>query len=80
MRAVERATTQVSIAQDGYVGPYLVDLAARTYILVGEPERAIDALEQILKVPYWVSPGVLRIDPEYAPLRSNPRFRKLAGM
>jgi eukaryotic-like serine/threonine-protein kinase len=79
IREVERATTGTPIAQDGYSGPYYVDIAARTYILIGEYDRALDALEQILKVPYWVSPGVLRINPEYAPLRSNPRFQKLAA-
>ena len=50
---------------------------ARIYILLGEPEKALDMLEPLLKVPYFLSPGWLRIDPTFDALRGNPRFKKL---
>jgi hypothetical protein len=50
---------------------------ARVYALVGEPEKAIDLLESLLKMPYYLSPGWLRIDPEFAMLKGNPRFERL---
>jgi hypothetical protein len=34
-------------------------------------------LEPLLKVPYYLSPGWLAIDPNLPPLKGNPRFEKL---
>src|SRR6185295_5626047 len=76
----ERAVALRPIASDAYTGPYLRHLLARIYVLVGEPEKALDNVEALLKIPYdLLSPGLLRIDPNFAPLRGNPRFQKLVG-
>jgi hypothetical protein len=50
---------------------------ARSYAVLGESEKALDLLEPLLQMPYFLTPGWLRIDPAWAPLRSNPRFKKL---
>ena len=49
----------------------------RIDILVAEPERALDNLEPLLKIPYYLSPERLKIDLNFDPLRKNPRFQKL---
>ena len=67
------------IAKDAYIGPYLQHQLARIYMLVGEPEKALDQIEPLLKVPYFLSPGWLKIDPNFDPLRKNPRFQKLVA-
>ena len=55
------------------------DPLVRIYLLVGEPEKAHDQLEPLLKMPYCLSPGWLPIDPTFARLGGNPRFERLAA-
>ena len=61
------------------VGAYYQHQVARIYMLVGEPDKALDLLEPLLKIPYYLSPGWLRIDPNFAPLKGNPRFERLVA-
>jgi adenylate cyclase len=65
------------VAKNGFNGPYIQHQLARIYIILGEPEKALDQLEPLLKIPYFLSPGWLKIDPTFDPLRKNPRFQKL---
>jgi eukaryotic-like serine/threonine-protein kinase len=77
IREGQRAVALVPIGRDAYTAPYLQHQLARIYLLVGEPEKALDMLEPLLKIPYYLSPGWLKIDPTFDPLRKNPRFKKL---
>jgi tetratricopeptide (TPR) repeat protein len=79
MREGERSVQLIPIGRDAYIGPYIQHQLARIYLLVGEPEKAMDQLEPLLKIPYYLSPGWLRIDPTFAPLRGNPRFNRLVA-
>jgi tetratricopeptide (TPR) repeat protein len=79
VREAQRGVAMLPIAKDGFTGPFLQHQLARIYVLAGEPEKALDQLEPLLKIPYILSPGWLRIDPNFAPLRETPRFQKLVS-
>ena len=77
VREGERAAALVPVTKDPIDGPQVQHPLATIYILVGEEEKALDQIEQLLKIPYLLSPAWLRIDPTFDPLRKNPRFQKL---
>jgi len=79
IREGERGVALAPISQDAIPGAYSQHQLVRIYILVGEPEKALDQLEPLLKIPYYLSPGWLKIDPNFDPLRGNPRFQKLVA-
>ena len=72
-----RGVSLLPVEQDFQNGMYMQHQLARIYLLTGDREKALDLLEPLLARPYHLSPGWLRIDPTFAPLRGNPRFEKL---
>ncbi|MGH9368202.1 MAG: TPR end-of-group domain-containing protein, partial [Thermoanaerobaculia bacterium] len=79
IRKGQRGVALVPVAKDALQGPYFQHQLVRIYMLVGEPEKALGELEPLLKIPYYLSPGWLKIDPNFDPLRGNPRFQKLVA-
>jgi len=77
IREGEEAVRMMPISKDALVGAELVGFLPEIYVMCGEYEAAIDQIETALSVPSFVSAGLLRIDPIWDPLRSNPRFRRL---
>ena len=79
IREAERAAALLPISRDAHFGPYVQHQLVRVYILTGENEKALDRLEPLLKIPYHLTPGWLKIDPNFDPLRQSPRFKRLIG-
>jgi len=51
----------------------------RTYIMVGEYEKAIANLDTLVNRPSYWSKAFLRAHPLFDPLRDNPRFQALVS-
>ena len=79
IREAKEAADRVPISSDALSGPYKAQTLAEVYARVGEFEKALDVLEQLLSIRTRLTPSLLRLDPIWDPLQDNPRFRKLLG-
>ena len=80
LRFAEDAVALMPASKDALAGRFVEVTRALIYARFGEVDRAIPALERLLKLPGGrppVTPATLRINPEFDPLRNDPRFQKL---
>jgi TolB-like protein/predicted Ser/Thr protein kinase/Flp pilus assembly protein TadD len=77
VRYGKRAVDLLPPSVDAFDGQFLVANLAEIYVLVGAHDDAIDQLKFLLSVPGFTSVQYLRLDPIWAPLRDNPRFKVL---
>jgi len=75
----ERAMAANPIEKDAVTGPFPIEILARVAAQLGEPDRAIAALQKLLSMPGPLTPALLRLDPMFDPLRNDPRFQKLVA-
>jgi len=81
---VGKAMAVVPIEKDALNGTTPIEILARVSAQMGEPERAIAALQKLLSIPHFgllttvpLTPALLRLDPMFDPLRNDQRFQKL---
>jgi len=79
IREGERAVSLSPVSKDAVGGHGFVYNLALIYTLVGQYEDAISKLEYLLSIPAGdiISVPTLRLDPDWDPLRENPRFKRL---
>jgi TolB-like protein/Flp pilus assembly protein TadD len=85
LKAAESAIMLLPRTKDAVSGPGLEENLALVQTMCGENSRAISTLTQLLQTPYRTSiygltpttPALLRLDPFWDPLRSDPAFQKL---
>jgi serine/threonine protein kinase/cytochrome c-type biogenesis protein CcmH/NrfG len=86
LKEAERAVTLLPSTKDRLWGPGFEESLALIQTIFGENSRAISTLKRLLQTPYAnnsfytsapVTPALLRLDPFWDPLRSDPAFQKL---
>jgi hypothetical protein len=72
-----RAVEVLPIEKDSINGPLVLDGLATIYAWVGEKDLAIDQLTRAIQHPGSSPYGVLKLFPQWDPLRSDPRFERI---
>ena len=81
----EQGMAVLPLEKDVVDGPAPIEILARVAAQMGEPDRAIAALQKLLLLPSEgalaarlpLTPALLRLDPMFDPLRNDVRFQEL---
>jgi len=79
VREAERAITLRPSKKDAVDGPMYEENLASVEVIVGDKNSAIPRLQHLLEIPYTncLIPALLRLHPQWDPLRGDPAFQKL---
>jgi TolB-like protein/Tfp pilus assembly protein PilF len=77
LEAAQRATELLPESKDAFGGPDITEGVAEVNVFVGDNTRAIDILSGLLDRPSSITAAILKVDPVWDPLRSDPRFQAL---
>ena len=79
IKEAERVITLLPSGKDAVNGPRFEENLAYVEVLVGDKNRAIPRLQRLLEIPSdnCLTPAILRLHPQWDPLRDDPRFQKL---
>jgi tetratricopeptide (TPR) repeat protein len=77
IRKGKRGVELLPLSRDAHVGPDRVRDLALIYTMVGEPDAALDQIEQLLSIPANFSVPLLELHPQWDPLRAHPRYQEI---
>jgi tetratricopeptide (TPR) repeat protein len=73
----KRAVELLPESQDAFNGPQVTASLAQIYAWTGEFDEAFRLLDHLLTIPSALNVPMLKLDPVWDPLRSDPAFQKL---
>jgi TolB-like protein/Tfp pilus assembly protein PilF len=77
VRQIQRAAELMPMDRDPLAGIDVLTQRAIVYGWIGERDKAIEQLQATVKLPDSPSAGDLRLNPQWDPLRDDPRFAQI---
>jgi len=78
--AGRRAVELTPITADAMSGHTYAVTLAKIYAWADEPYLAVKTIHAALSIPGWISVATLKLDPDWDPIRDDPRFQELLRM
>jgi eukaryotic-like serine/threonine-protein kinase len=75
----KRAVAETPVSRDALEGPLFVMDLATVYAWTNEPDLALQELTTSARILGGITYGLLKLDPRWDPLRTDPRFEKLVA-
>ena len=79
IREGKLAVETMPLSRDALTGTSRIRKLAIIYAMLGEQDSAIDQLEVLLSIPSEISVPLLKLDPQWDPLREHRRFKALVA-
>ncbi len=79
VRAGRRAVELLPVEQDAINGPLMIKYLAMIAAWAGDKDVACEQLAIAVQPPSTVSYGQLKLEPDWDPLRGDPRFEKIVN-
>ena len=75
--AAELAMQALPESKDAFNGPDVTETAAKIFATIGDNDRAISLITGLLQRPAALTVASLKVEPQWDPLRKDPRFEAL---
>jgi TolB-like protein/Tfp pilus assembly protein PilF len=77
----QKAMAICPTSKDPSYCPWIEEIIAANYAVLGDADHAIPILKQLLQIPYTgaITPALLRLDLDWDQIRNDPRFQELAA-
>jgi TolB-like protein/class 3 adenylate cyclase len=77
LREGRRAVELLPVERDAINGAHMIEFFAIICAWTGEKDLALEQLTSAVRLPGWLSYGLLRLHPIFDPLRGDPRFETI---